>query len=89
MISQRTATCRRIVSPRAFRRNFLGGIIAIVIKILGVKGAPAGIRVEMSKRGRKTDDALLWFQGMRNEESREGGERERERWLERRQAGVP
>lgn len=32
MISE--ATCRRIVSPLAFRQNFLGGIIAIVIKIL-------------------------------------------------------
>lgn len=49
------ATCRRIVSPRAFRQNFLGGIIAIVIKILGVKRSlqPVGIRAEMSKRGGK------------------------------------
>ena len=48
------ATCRRIVSPRAFRQNFLGGIIAIVIKILGVKRSlqrPVGIRAEMSKSG--------------------------------------
>lgn len=59
MISE--ATCRRIVSPLAFRQNFLGGIIAIVIKILrGEKEPRLGIRAEMSKEVQSWDGEYVY-----------------------------
>lgn len=53
------ATCRRIVSTPAFRQNFLGGIIAIVIKIL--RGEKEPRLAEMSKEENMYIDTYMIY----------------------------